>query len=78
MLRTTFTTALLLACTVMAAAQSTLTGKWQGDTDGGAALALDLTVKGDALTGTLTRERRRVRRCPRARSPRTRSLSRPR
>ena len=56
--RTAFTAALLLTCTVMAAAQaapSTLTGKWQGDTDGGAALALDLTVKGDALTGTVTR-----------------------
>ena len=55
MLRTTFATALLLACTALASAQSTLTGKWQGDTDGGAALALDLTVKGDVLTGTLTR-----------------------
>ena len=55
MLRATFTTILLLACTVVAGAQSTLTGKWQGDTDGGAALALDVTVKGNALTGTLTR-----------------------
>ena len=37
MLKTAFTTALVLACAVMAAAQSSLTGKWQGDTDGGAA-----------------------------------------
>ena len=58
MLRTLFTTALLLACTAFAGAQSgatTMTGKWQGDTDGGAALALDVTVKGETLTGTLTR-----------------------
>lgn len=55
MLRTALTTALVLACAVMAAAQSTLTGKWQGDTDGGAALVLDVTVKGETLTGTLTR-----------------------
>jgi hypothetical protein len=60
MLSTLFTTALLLACTVIAAAQSgtvatTMTGKWQGDTDGGAALLLDVTVKGETLTGTLTR-----------------------
>jgi hypothetical protein len=55
MLRNTSTTTLLLACTVIAAAQSTLTGKWQGDTDGGAALVLDVTVKGETLTGTLTR-----------------------
>ena len=55
MLRTLFTTAILLACTAMAGAQSTMTGKWQGDTDGGATLALDVTVKGETLTGTLTR-----------------------
>jgi hypothetical protein len=61
MLRTLFTTALLLACTAIAGAQSgqtaatTMTGKWQGDTDGGAALLLDVTVKGETLTGTLTR-----------------------
>ena len=64
MLRTLFTTALLLACTAIAAARSgqtgasvatTMTGKWQGDTDGGAALLLDVTVKGETLTGTLTR-----------------------
>ena len=56
MLRTAFTTALLLACAVVAGAQSTLTGKWQGDTDGGASILLDLTVKGDDVTGTLTRD----------------------
>jgi hypothetical protein len=58
MLRTLFTTAFLLACTAIAGAQSgqsTMSGKWQGDTDGGAALLLDVTVKGETLTGTLTR-----------------------
>lgn len=61
MLKTLLTTALLLACAAVAGAQSgkagaaTMTGKWQGDTDGGAALVLDVTVKGDTLTGTLTR-----------------------
>ena len=40
----------------MAAAQSTLTGKWQGGTDGGASIVLDLTVKEETLTGTLTRD----------------------
>jgi hypothetical protein len=56
--RTLFTTALLAACAAIAGAQSgqsTMTGKWQGDTDGGAALLLDVTVKGETLTGTLTR-----------------------
>ena len=47
--------ALVLACTV-AAAQASLAGRWQGETPGGAALTLDLTVKDTALTGTLTRE----------------------
>ena len=55
MLRTVLTTILVLAVTVVADAQSTLAGKWQGNTDGGASLALDLTVKGDAVTGTVTR-----------------------
>ena len=58
MLRTLFTTALLAACAAIAgvqSGQSTMTGKWQGDTDGGAALLLDVTVKGETLTGTLTR-----------------------
>jgi hypothetical protein len=47
---------LLLACTAGAAAQASLTGKWQGETPGGSSLALDLTVKDTTLTGTLTRE----------------------
>ena len=58
MLRTLFATTLLLACAAIAGAQSgqsAMTGKWQGDTDGGAALLLDVTVKGETLTGTLTR-----------------------
>lgn len=36
-------------------AQASLTGKWQGETDGGASLVLDLTVKGTAVAGTLER-----------------------
>lgn len=35
--------------------QSGLSGKWEGETDGGASIVLDLTVKDAALTGTLTR-----------------------
>jgi hypothetical protein len=36
-------------------AQATLTGKWQGETNNGSSIVLDLTVKGEALTGTFTR-----------------------
>lgn len=50
---TALVTALLLAATLHA--QAAFTGKWQGETDGGASLALDLTVKGAAVTGTLVR-----------------------
>ena len=39
----------------MVQGQSPLTGAWEGETDGGASLRLDFTVKGTALTGTLTR-----------------------
>jgi hypothetical protein len=46
---------LLLLTAAVASGQSGLDGRWQGDTDGGATLVLDLTVKGAALTGTLTR-----------------------
>jgi hypothetical protein len=49
----------LMAAVVMAStlvhAQTTLTGKWQGETDGGASIALDLTVKGTSVSGTLIR-----------------------
>ena len=50
------TVTLVLACAAAAAAQSSLAGKWQGETPGGSALTLDLTVKDTVLTGTLTRE----------------------
>ena len=49
---------ILAACLLMAvsaAAQGTLTGIWQGNTNGGAAITLDLTAKGTTLTGTLSR-----------------------
>jgi hypothetical protein len=57
MLSSLITTALLLACAAAGAqsGRSTMTGRWQGDTDGGAALVLDVTVKGETLAGTLTR-----------------------
>jgi hypothetical protein len=48
--------AIVLTCSMVADAQATLTGKWQGETSNGTALALDLAVDGAALTGTLTRE----------------------
>ena len=49
------TAGVALMIAVAAAAQSGLTGKWEGTTPNGATLALDLTVKDTALTGTLTR-----------------------
>jgi hypothetical protein len=40
---------------VLAAAQSTFTGTWRGETNAGASVQLELIVKGSTLTGTLTR-----------------------
>ena len=48
--------ALVLTVAGAARAQSGVVGKWQGVTGGDASLTLDLTVKGTALTGTLTRD----------------------
>ncbi len=47
--------ALFLVVTAVPHAQATLTGKWHGETRSGSAIALDITVTGDALTGTFTR-----------------------
>jgi hypothetical protein len=50
--------AIVLTSSIVAhtqAALAGLTGKWQGETNAGAAIVLALTVKGTALTGTLTR-----------------------
>ena len=55
LMRVVSVAALALTCSIVAHAQATLTGKWQGETNNGAAIVLDLTVKGTALTGTLTR-----------------------
>lgn len=44
-----------LVIVTAAAAQTGLTGRWEGTTPNGATLALDLTVKDQSLTGTLTR-----------------------
>lgn len=52
-LRTTLAATLALA--VVCAAETSIAGKWQGETDGGASIVLDLTVKGTELSGTLTR-----------------------
>ena len=48
--------AIVLTWSMVAQAEQTLTGKWQGETNNGAAIVLDLAVKGTALTGTLTRD----------------------
>jgi len=54
--RLALTAAIVLTVTAAPRAQSGLAGKWQGETDGGAAIVLDLTVAKEALTGTLTRD----------------------
>jgi hypothetical protein len=47
--------AILLIITVVAHAQAALSGKWQGETQSGSTIVLDITVKGTELTGTFTR-----------------------
>jgi hypothetical protein len=47
--------AILLTFAITAHGEAGLTGTWQGETDGGASIVLDLVVKGTALTGTLVR-----------------------
>ena len=47
--------AVLFLTALVSAAQTGIAGKWQGETDGGATIVLDLTVKGAELSGTLTR-----------------------
>jgi hypothetical protein len=49
------TMTLLLALPILLAAQTALTGKWQGKTPNGFEIELDLTVKETTLTGTLIR-----------------------
>jgi hypothetical protein len=44
-----------LMLSVSAATQTRLAGTWQGETNAGASVQLDLIVKGTNLTGTLTR-----------------------
>jgi hypothetical protein len=50
------TAALAFLVTAAAYAQSTLTGKWEGQTPNGFALTLDLKATSTELTGTVTRE----------------------
>ncbi len=52
--------AIVLTAAVLARAETGLTGTWQGETDGGASIVLDLTVKGTTLTGTLVRDGQRT------------------
>lgn len=52
--------ALLLMYALTGHAQAMLDGKWQGETPGGTSIALDLTVKGRTLTGTMTRGEARI------------------
>jgi hypothetical protein len=46
---------MLLAVSVVAQAPHALDGAWHGETRNGSAIVLTLSVKADALTGTLTR-----------------------
>ena len=48
--------AMVLVLSIVLAAQDALSGKWEGVTNAGATLVLDLTAKGATLTGTLTRD----------------------
>jgi hypothetical protein len=48
--------AMVLVFSIVLAAQDALSGKWEGVTNAGATLVLDLTAKGATLTGTLTRD----------------------
>ena len=45
---------LFAACVLIAHAQSGVAGRWQGETGNGRKVVLDLSVKGQQLTGTLT------------------------
>ena len=45
--------AFVIALPVLVAAQSALTGKWQGQTPSGEPVTLDMIVKGESLTGTM-------------------------
>ena len=47
---------IVLALVLAGQAQSSVAGKWQGETPNGTPLELELTVKDKAVTGTLTRE----------------------
>jgi hypothetical protein len=55
-LLTVVTLALLLCAGAGAQSDTELTGTWKGQTPNGTNLTLELVQKGDAFTGTLTRE----------------------
>ncbi len=46
---------LILIFSLTLAAQDALTGKWEGETNNGSTIVLDLTAKGETLTGTFSR-----------------------
>ena len=50
----------ILLLSSLVSAQNGLTGTWQGTTQGGSRIALDIVVKGTALAGTLTHNAERV------------------
>ena len=56
MLRLLTSTTVALLLTAVAFAQSTVTGKWEGQTPNGFKIVLDLKATESTVTGTLTRE----------------------
>jgi hypothetical protein len=54
-MKTVLSIAALALAVAVTHAQTTLTGKWQGETNSGSAIVLDVTVKGTELTGTFSR-----------------------
>src|SRR5262245_60958875 len=53
-------TTLAVTLALGAAAQGSLSGKWQGETKNGGLVVLELTENGKKLTGTITRNKQAV------------------
>ena len=47
--------AMILILSLVLAAQDALSGRWEGETNNGSTIVLDLTAKGTTLTGTFSR-----------------------
>jgi hypothetical protein len=54
-MRSWIAAAMLSVATVLAQAQHALNGSWQGETRNGSTIVLNLEVKAETLSGTLTR-----------------------